>query len=277
MRIPLSAHKYRRWKDRYGKANEHNALVPRDHWIETVEREAIIRFAKEYPLEGYRRLTFMMLDRNLVAVSPSTTYRVLKEAGLLRPWNQKPSRKGQGFLQPLQPHEHWHTDFSHVNVGGTFYYLCSVLDGCSRAIVAWDIREQMQERDAEIVLQQAREAHPEAKAPRHLRPRRPVRLPRLPNLQTTFDLATPVEVEGRRRIHVEFFDAIGSNSTEHFEGFERFLDIASDGGEGLYFIDPKASDPQVYLFVMDGYDLYPTGLKLSEFLTAPRLPEEDAE
>jgi transposase InsO family protein len=162
-RLPLSQRQYRRWESRYGKANEHNALVPRDHWIEPAERQAILDFAREYPLEGYRRLTFMMLDRDLVAVSPSTTYRVLRDAGLLQPWNQKPSRKGQGFLQPLQPHEHWHTDFSYVNVGGTFYYLCSVLDGCSRAIVAWDIRPQMHESDAEIVLQHAREAHPEAK------------------------------------------------------------------------------------------------------------------
>ncbi len=22
------------WKDRYGKANEHNAWIPRDHWLE---------------------------------------------------------------------------------------------------------------------------------------------------------------------------------------------------------------------------------------------------
>lgn len=162
-RIPLSARKYQRWRRRYGRANEHNALVPRDHWIEPEERQAIIAFAREYPLEGYRRLTFMMLDRDLVAVSPSTTYRVLRQAGLLQPWNQKPSRKGQGFVQPLQPHEHWHTDFSYLNLGGTFYYLCAVLDGCSRAILAWDIRPQMQESDAEIVLQKAREAHPEAR------------------------------------------------------------------------------------------------------------------
>ena len=43
-----------------------------------VERQRIIDFAHQYPLEGYRRLTFMMLDRDLVAVSPSTTYRVLR-------------------------------------------------------------------------------------------------------------------------------------------------------------------------------------------------------
>jgi len=27
------------WKERYGKANEHNALVPRDFWIEDWERQ----------------------------------------------------------------------------------------------------------------------------------------------------------------------------------------------------------------------------------------------
>ena len=33
----------------------------------------------------------------------------------------------------------------HLNLCGTFYYLCSILDGASRAIVHWEIREQMTE------------------------------------------------------------------------------------------------------------------------------------
>lgn len=158
--IGLSPRKFHRWRQRYGKINEHNALIPRDHWIEPEERDAIIRFAQEYPLEGYRRLTFMMIDRDIVAVSPSSTYRILKQAGLLQPWNAKPSSKGTGFVQPIEPHQHWHTDFSYLNIAGTFYYLCSVLDGCSRAILAWDIRPAMKEADAEIVLQKAHEAFP---------------------------------------------------------------------------------------------------------------------
>jgi transposase InsO family protein len=48
-------------------------------------------------------------------------------------------------------------------VGGTFYYLCSILDGCSRSIVHWEIREAMKEADAELVLQRAREKHPQAR------------------------------------------------------------------------------------------------------------------
>jgi hypothetical protein len=43
----------------------------------------------------------MMLDRDIVAVSPSSTYRVLKGAGLLDSWKPKPSLKGTGFVQPL--------------------------------------------------------------------------------------------------------------------------------------------------------------------------------
>ena len=29
-----------------------------------------------------------------------------------------PSKKGQGFQQPLKPHEHWHTDISYINICG---------------------------------------------------------------------------------------------------------------------------------------------------------------
>lgn len=161
--LGLSPRKFNRWKERYGKANEHNVMIPRDHWIEPHERVAIENFARQYPLEGYRRLTFMMLDHDVAAVSPATTYRVLKAAGIIGARHLPPSRKGKGFLQPLAPHEHWHVDFSYVNIGGTFYYLCSVLDGCSRAILSHDIRPQMKEADAELVIQRAREAFPHAR------------------------------------------------------------------------------------------------------------------
>lgn len=137
--------------------------MPRDHWIEPAEREKICAFHEQHPLEGYRRLTFMMLDADVVAVSPATTYRVLSAAGLLDRWNRKPSKKGTGFVQPLAPHEHWHVDISYLNVAGTFYYLCSLLDGASRAIVHWEVREQMTETDVECIVQRAREAFPDAK------------------------------------------------------------------------------------------------------------------
>jgi transposase InsO family protein len=104
-----------------------------------------------------------MLDADVVAVSPSSVYRVLKGAGLMQRHNSKPSLKGKGFQQPLRPHEHWHVDVSYINVAGTFFYLCSLLDGCSRSIVHWEIRESMTEADVETILQRARERYPDAR------------------------------------------------------------------------------------------------------------------
>lgn len=117
-------------------------------------------FARQHPLEGYRQLTFMMLDHNVVACSPASVYRVLKAAGLLAGQTPKPTKKGTGFVQPLQPHEHWHVDVSHLNIAGTFYFLCSILDGCSRYLIHWEIRNKMEEIDVETILQRAREKFP---------------------------------------------------------------------------------------------------------------------
>lgn len=161
--IGISRSKYYDWKERYGRVNEHNGLMPRDFWLTDGEKQAIVDYYKDHPLEGYRRLCYMMMDEDIVAVSPSSVYRVLTNAGLLKRWNRKPSKKGNGFIQPLKPHEHWHCDISYVNICGTFYYLCSVLDGFSRYIVHWEIRESMTERDVEIILQRAREKFPQAR------------------------------------------------------------------------------------------------------------------
>lgn len=158
--IGISTSKFHNWKQRYGKVNEHNAWVPRDHWLTNDERERICQFARQNPLEGYRLLTFMMLDADVVAASPSSVYRVLQRAGLLAGTSPKPSKKGTGFVQPIQPHEHWHIDVTYINIAGTFYFLCSILDGFSRAILHWDIGPSMTEQEVEIVVQRARECHP---------------------------------------------------------------------------------------------------------------------
>ena len=161
-KIPRS--KFYQWQQRYGRVNEHNAWIPRDFWLRDWEKQAILEFWSTHSREGYRRMTYMMLDADTVAVSPSTVYRVLQDAGVLHRWNRDhTSSKGQGFEQPVKPHEHWHIDISYINIHGTFYYLCSVLDGFSRYLVAWDLRGSMTEQHVEIVLQRARERFPEAR------------------------------------------------------------------------------------------------------------------
>jgi len=161
--LSLFPGRFYEWKKRYQKDNRHNGAQPKEHWLLDEEKTAITNYAKQYPLQGYRRLTFMMLDENVAAASPSSVYRVLKAADLLMAQEGKPSKKGTGFVQPTFAHEHWHIDISYINIAGTFFYLCMVLDGYSRYIVHWDLREKMQESDVEIILQAAKEKFPEAK------------------------------------------------------------------------------------------------------------------
>ncbi|MFQ5356723.1 MAG: IS3 family transposase [Mariprofundaceae bacterium] len=158
--LGLARSKYYEWVARYGQQNQHNGHIPRRFWLEEWEKQAIIAYYLEHQNEGYRRVTYMMLDADVVAVSPSSTYRVLTQAGLLRKWDRKKSKKGTGFDQPLTPHKHWHVDVSYLNICGTFYYFFGILDGYSRYIVHWEIRESMTEANIEIIIERAREKFP---------------------------------------------------------------------------------------------------------------------
>jgi putative transposase len=95
--LGVGGSKFFDWKKRYGKVNEHNGPIPRDFWLEDWEKKRILDFHSRHPLEGYRRLAFMMLDAGVVAVSPSSVYRVLRKAGVMDRFNGKPSKKGTGF------------------------------------------------------------------------------------------------------------------------------------------------------------------------------------
>jgi Transposase and inactivated derivatives len=141
--------------------NEHNGWVPRDFWLEDWEKQAIIGFHLKNPLEGLPAADVHDAGRRHRGGESDQRWRVLGQAGLLSKWNGKPSKKGTGFEQPLAAHQHWHIDVSYINISGTFYYLCSILDGCSRYIVNWDLRESMTEADIEIILERAKELHPE--------------------------------------------------------------------------------------------------------------------
>jgi transposase InsO family protein len=124
------------------------------------EKPAILDFHGRLPLEGYRRLTFLRRDADVVAGSPARVSRVRKEAGVRERHNPQPSSKGKGFVPPLKPHEHWHVDVSSLNRAGTFSYLCRLREGWSRYIVHWEIREAMTEVDIKPIIQRARERCP---------------------------------------------------------------------------------------------------------------------
>ena len=79
--LGLNVRKFYKWQKRVGQENMHNAKLPKSNFILPWEKAAIIKFYEENREEGYRRLTFRMIDENIVAVSPTTTWRVLSIAG----------------------------------------------------------------------------------------------------------------------------------------------------------------------------------------------------
>ncbi len=161
--LGIGRSKYYSWVNRQGHENQPKGVLPKHHWLTESEKAAIINYHTDHRQTGYRRLAYMMLDENVAAASPSSVYRVLSTAGLLRARTVEPTKKGTGFNQPNQPHQHWHIDITYINICGTFYYLCTILDGYSRYIIHWEIRAAMTEADVETILQRAREAFPRAK------------------------------------------------------------------------------------------------------------------
>jgi len=150
--IGVNKQRFIEWKDNYGKPCIRKN-VPKAHCATEVEIMSVIKYKKANMEEGYKRLTWMMVDADVVYLSPSTVYRILVRASLNNRWTRPSGEpKKRGFEQPEKVHEHWHTDISYINFKGTFLYLICVLDGFSRAILKWDIRENMESFDVLIVL-----------------------------------------------------------------------------------------------------------------------------
>ncbi|MDQ7053643.1 MAG: IS3 family transposase [candidate division KSB1 bacterium] len=165
--LQLSTGKYYAWKKRRklgptagGMPRGSDRVIPKAHWLLPWEVEAIVEYRLQHPTEGYRRLAYMMLDADVVAVSPSSVYRVLKKRGLLLSRWRHTRAKGSGFIQPTRPHEHWHLDISYINYKGTFVYLMALIDGYSRLVVHFAVKLSIEALDVEIFIEEAREKFP---------------------------------------------------------------------------------------------------------------------
>lgn len=166
--VELSRATYFRWAQDGGRKPPPVIHPPKSHYLLEKEKQAIIAFKREHPEEGYRRLSFMMLDAKVAAVSPASVHRVLQDAGLSTRWTQPAgAAHRKGFIQPTRPHEQWHTDIAYINVAGTHYFFISVLDGYSRSVIHHEVRQDMETRDVEIVVDRALEKLP----PNSSRPR----------------------------------------------------------------------------------------------------------
>ena len=163
-RLGLARSTYRAWvaraaaaalADRPPGAPGLDAVLPE-------ETTAVRRYALAHPRDGYRRLAWQMVDADVAYVSPSSVYRILREADLLSRW-KRGGRAGEKPAPPTRVHERWHTDLMYLRVGDGWYFLVTVLDAYSRYVVHWELLATMTAADVRYVLQHALErtgAHP---------------------------------------------------------------------------------------------------------------------
>lgn len=123
------------------------------------EEDAIVEYYLTHQEQGYRRISFMMMDEDIVYVSPSTVYRCLKRHGLLMRWSEY-RRIGNLPALPCAPNEKWHTDLMLIEIDGILYYYQGIIDAYSRYIIAWDIHAEGTALNTSMVLQEAYDNSP---------------------------------------------------------------------------------------------------------------------
>ena len=156
--LGLAKARYRDWVKR--AARDALADRPPAAWgvdgILPAEREAVKAYAVAHPRDGYRRLTWQMVDADVAYLSPSSVYRVLRDADRLYRWKRSAS-VGAVPAKPTRPHQRWHTDLMYLRIADQWYFLVSVIDAYSRYIVHWELLRTMTAGDVQLVIQEALE------------------------------------------------------------------------------------------------------------------------
>jgi len=99
------------------------------------EKRAVRTYALKHPGIRHRELAWRMVDEEVVCLSPSTVYRILKGENLVCPWRRRTKRIREEEEKAKRPDEIWATDLMYVQIGGRTYYLVTFLDEYSRRIV----------------------------------------------------------------------------------------------------------------------------------------------
>ncbi|MCL0060105.1 IS3 family transposase [Dehalococcoidia bacterium] len=127
------------------------------------EVEAVLTYAKAHQQEGYRRLTWMMVDEDVAYLSPSAVYRILDRHDLLYRWKRPEPGQGKRVPEVTYPNEVWHVDLMYLWVKGRWYFLVNILDSYSRYIVHWELTLSMRTREVAEVMAIALEKAPGAR------------------------------------------------------------------------------------------------------------------
>lgn len=107
------------------------------------EKAAVLEYARKHPELRHRELAWRMVDEDVVYLSSSTVYRILKTANLVCPWRRRAKRKREEEEKATRPNERWATDVMQIMVGEGTYFVVSFMDEYSRYLVHFEIAAGM--------------------------------------------------------------------------------------------------------------------------------------
>jgi len=135
--------------------------------------DKILEYATFNPEYSSREICLYITDNEGFSVSKTTVYRILKAQGLIAKRQRKTFPAGEEYhSKPQRVNEQWQTDATYLRVDlWGWRYLISVLDDCSRRILAWQLKGSMTADDFSDVVELAYEATDMKHVPEDQKPR----------------------------------------------------------------------------------------------------------
>jgi putative transposase len=124
------------------------------------EKQAVLDYARKHPALRHRELAWRMVDEDVACLSPSTVYRILKEANLVCPWRRREKRRRTEEEKATRPNQRWVTDLMQLQVGEGSYFFVSFMDEYSRCIVHHELLLDMGGISVSLAAQAAIETLP---------------------------------------------------------------------------------------------------------------------
>lgn len=165
--LDLPSATYYRWKSRAREGClADRVVVPRRRAPLPTPEEvvAVCAFARAHPQMGYKRLTWQMVDQDVVYLRPYQVYHILQEYDLLCQRQPPPPESLKRPREPDHPDEVWHIDLMYLYIPPRWYYLVDILDGYSRFLVHWRLNLTMHAETVTLTVQEALEQLPERRS-----------------------------------------------------------------------------------------------------------------
>ena len=124
------------------------------------EKQAVLAYARKHSELRHRELAWRMVDEDVAYVSPSTAYRVLREARLVCPWRRRLKQKKAEMDKATRLEQRWATDLMHIPVQDRVYFVIGFLDEYSPYIVHQGVLLGLDSLSTSLAAQEAIETLP---------------------------------------------------------------------------------------------------------------------